>query len=459
MRKKRGFDRRSFIKNAAFGLIGGGYLSRGVDSPRQVATDSETPRIKEYHTLGRTGFKVSDLGAGHVGDEGLLHAFLDAGVNYIDTSEGYRFNERVLGNAMKNLDRKSLFITSKVMAEQSGTKEGFLKKAYRILESLRTDYLDCLMIAEPETIEMIKNEGFHAATEQLKKEGRLKFVGVAHHGSQLGWSASKEPMEKILLAAAEDGRFDIVLLAYNFLKEDMSERVLEVCSQKNIGTTLMKVNPIRTYYFLLKQDYSSNKSASATEMKEWLENNRNRENIIRRAAEEGVSVKDVERRMEKKVENAKEFIKRHNLKSDKEIRDAAIRFVLSNPHVNTVLYTLQHYSEAREFLRLSGSRLTSRDKELLTSYSRECGSLYCRHACGLCEHACPHRVPVNTIMRYDHYFVAQGREKHAMAEYAALRSTKADICQNCSGYCESACPYGVPVQFLLATAHQTLTLT
>ena len=465
MRKKTGLDRRSFIKNAAFGLIGGGYLSRGVYSPRQVEIDSEIPRIKEYRTLGRTGFKVSDLGAGHVGDEGLLRAFLDAGVNYIDTSEGYRFNERVLGKAMKNLDRKSLFITSKVMADtghnhaiQSGTKEGFLKKAYRILESLRTDYLDCLMISEPETIEMLKNEGFHAATEQLKKEGRLKFVGVSHHGSQLGWSASKDPMEKILLAAAEDGRFDVVLLAYNFLKEDMSERVLEVCSQKNIGTTLMKVNPIRTYYFLLKQDYSSNKFASATEMKEWLEKNRNREDIIRRAAEEGVSIKDVERRMEKKVENAKEFIKRHNLKSDKEIRDAAIRFVLSNANVNTVLYTLQNYSEAREFLRLSGSRLTSRDKELLTSYSRECGSLYCRHACGLCEHACPHQVPVNTIMRYDHYFVAQGREKHAMAEYAALESRKADRCQDCAGYCESACPYGVPVRALLATAHSTLTL-
>jgi predicted aldo/keto reductase-like oxidoreductase len=159
------------------------------------------------------------------------------------------------------------------------------------------------------------------------------------------------------------------------------------------------------------------------------------------------------------VENAQEFIKRHNLKSDKEIKDAAIRFVLSNPNVHTVLYTLQNYSEAHEFLKLSGGRLTSRDKKLLASYSRECGSLYCRHACGLCEHACPHQVPVNTIMRYDHYFVAQGREKHAMAEYAALRSTKADICQSCSGHCESACLYGIPVQVLLAAAHRTLSLT
>ena len=457
MSKKTGLDRRSFIKNATFGLIGGGYLSQGFDSPGQVMADSETPRIKEYRTLGRTGFKVSDLGMGHVGDEGLLRTFLDAGVNYIDTSEGYRYNERVLGNAMKDLDRKSLFITSKVIADTSYkhisqsniTKEGFLKRAYRILESLRTDYLDCLMISICETIEMLKNEGFHAATEQLKKEGRLKFVGVSNHGSQFWPRASQEPMEKILLAAAEDGRFDVVLMAYNFLKDDRGERVLEVCSQKNIGTTLMKVNPIRSY----------------NEMKEWFEKNllskskEEREKQIRKAAEEGVSIEDAERRMEKKVENAQEFIKRHNLKNDKEIRDAAIRFVLSNPNVNTVCYTLQNYSEAHEFLKLSGSRLTSRDKELLASYSRECGSLYCRHACGLCEPACPHQVPVNTIMRFDHYFVAQGREKHAMTEYAALESQKADRCQDCEGYCESACPYGVPVRFLLAAAHQTLTLT
>ena len=61
-------------------------------------------------------------------------------------------------------------------------------------------------------------------------------------------------------------------------------------------------------------------------------------------------------------------------------------------------------------------------------------------------------------MRFDHYFVAQGREKHAMAEYADLRSSKADICHSYSGYCESACPYGVPIQALLPTAHQILTM-
>jgi len=57
MSKTRGMNRRSFIKQSTLGLIGSGCLGRGVDSPRQVETDSETPRIKEYRTLGRTGLR------------------------------------------------------------------------------------------------------------------------------------------------------------------------------------------------------------------------------------------------------------------------------------------------------------------------------------------------------------------------------------------------------------------
>ena len=445
MSNKTGLDRRSFIKNSALGLFGGGIVSPKTYAHAQHMPASDNPRIKEYRTLGRTGFKVSDLGGGHVGDEGLLRAFLDAGVNYIDSSEGYRYNQRVIGSAMKSLDRKSIFITSKVLANTSYnhisqsdiTKEGFLKRAYRILESLQTDYLDCLMISGPTTVEMLKNDAFHAATRQLKKEDRLRHVGVSHHGSQYWGINTQDPMEKILLAAAEDGRFDVMLLAYNFLKEDKSEHILEVCSQKKIGTTLMKVNPVRTY----------------NEMKAWLDKRGPKIEKKQRQELQADFAK-----LQKKVDNAQEFIRRYDLKSDKEIRNAAIRFVLSNPNVHTVCYTLQNYTEAQEFLKLSGSRLNSQDSELLKAYSQECGSLYCRHACGLCEPACPHQVPVNTIMRYDHYFVAQGREKHAIEKYAGLRSNKAEVCQNCSGYCESACPYGVPVQTLLASAHQTLSM-
>ena len=98
------------------------------------------------------------------------------------------------------------------------------------------------------------------------------------------------------------------------------------------------------------------------------------------------------------------------------------------------------------------------EKVKLSAYKEGCGSFYCRHACGLCEPSCPQQVPVNTIMRFNHYYEAQGKEKFAMKQYARLATPKAGLCANCSGLCESACPYGVPVQGLLTIAHKTLSL-
>ncbi|MDH5385777.1 MAG: hypothetical protein OEY18_13830, partial [Candidatus Aminicenantes bacterium] len=71
---------------------------------------------------------------------------------------------------------------------------------------------------------------------------------------------------------------------------------------------------------------------------------------------------------------------------------------------------------------------------------------------------CPQGVPVNTIMRYNHYFVAQGREKEAMEKYNKIPGTKADMCSTCSGYCEGACPHNVPIQGMLLLAHEQLSL-
>jgi ferredoxin len=111
------------------------------------------------------------------------------------------------------------------------------------------------------------------------------------------------------------------------------------------------------------------------------------------------------------------------------------------------------------FISLSGTRLEDMEKKKLAAYKEGCGPLYCRHACGICESVCPNRVPVNTIMRYNHYFEAQGKEKYAMKCYAKMSAPKADLCAQCQGYCESACPYGVSIQGLLTLAHRTLSLT
>ena len=433
--------RRNFLKKSALGIIGAGMAAKTgcrKEAERPVK-EEEKPllKIQQYRVLGRTGFKVSDIGAGAIQDEGVLVAAFDAGVNYVDTAEQYPGHHKTLGQAIKGRDRKSIFIATKleVLEDKDKSKEGFLKRARKCLEELNTEYVDCLMMHMPENVETLKTEGFHAAMQELKAEGRIRFVGVSNHGS-FWFKDPEETMEKVLLAAAEDGRFDVFLMAYNFLQMDQAERVLEVCKEKKIGTALMKSTPIAIYYSL----------------KSRLEQLEKEEKEIHSLYSSGLQ------RYKEKYDRAQDFIKKYNLQNQTKIMDAAVRFVLDNPNVNTVCCVPKTYDELEQFLHLSDTKLSDWDKTKLNAYREGCGELYCRHACGLCEPKCPHSVPVNTIMRYNHYFMAQGREKEAMEKYAAIPGARADQCGSCSGYCEADCPYNVPIQGMLIFAHNQLSI-
>jgi predicted aldo/keto reductase-like oxidoreductase len=163
-------------------------------------------------------------------------------------------------------------------------------------------------------------------------------------------------------------------------------------------------------------------------------------------------------RFKEKAERAEMFAKKYDLQNPEEIKEAAIRFVLDNPRVSTVCCSMNTYDDLDRFVRLSGTGLRDWDKAKLSAYRQGCGQLYCRHACGECETSCPQGVPVNTIMRYNHYFLAQRREKEAMTRYNAIPGSRADVCGGCPGYCEKACPYGVPIQGMLILADRQLSL-
>ena len=252
---REGVSRRRFLGGTLASLVGAGLYGRdklyGTVSP----LDSESPsgigelKIKEYRTLGRTGFKASDIGfgSGELTDPALLEAILDRGINYIDAAEGYARGrvESTIGSVIKKRDRKSVFVSTKLTLGKERTKEKYLERAHKCLERLQTDYIDCLMIHMPSTVEHLKTEGFHAAIRELKTEGKVRFCGLSNHGPQ--WQDVPETMEKVHLAAAEDGRFDVALFVYNFIQRDMGDRILKAYKEKNVGTTIMKTNPVLNY--------------------------------------------------------------------------------------------------------------------------------------------------------------------------------------------------------------------
>ena len=435
----KSINRRGFLKSSAMGVLGSGLIGSAPLFSQEEKQTPGFPKIKGYHTLGRTGFKASDIGIGTSRGDSItvIKALLDAGVNYIDTAElyGRGVSETNIGQAIKGRDRKSIFISTKLELAPDETKEQYLSRFYKCLERLQSDYFDCLML-HGITEATVKSEVFHQVAQQLKSEGKIRFIGASNHGSRRGVEGQESPMERALLAAVKDGRFDVLLLVYNFLQNKPGEKILAACKEKNIGTTIMKSNPIWRYYG----------------MKEQIEKTRQEGKDIDAHTQESFE------QMKRVAAECESFIKENNLQNPVEVRNAALRYVLNNPDAHVLNLAFNTFEDIDNLLPLSGSRLDQKDQKILAAFQEGLGNLYCRHACGICESSCPSHVPVNTIMRYNHYFAAHGGEKYAMEKYARLESIKADKCQTCPGYCQSACPYKVPIHPLLVMAHRQLSL-
>jgi predicted aldo/keto reductase-like oxidoreductase len=442
MSKSTGIKRRDFLRNTALGVVGAGVATQTARASLIAGEESgpAMPRVRAYRPLGQTGFKAADIGLGGMAKVEVIRAMLDAGVNYIDTAETYSRgqSEISIGQAIKGRERKSLFINTKLHIKEDESKASILARAHKCLERLDTEYIDCLMTHNPSTVKMVGYEPFHQVCRQLQKEGKVRFVGISSHGSQHG--GEQDSMDQVLLAAARDGRFAVMLMVYNFIQRERAEKVLKVCQDKKIGVTLMKTNPVGRY-LAMKARVEAMKNDKGRDP-ERLKRMQNYFNDLKKSADEG-----------------EWFIKKYNLSDPAEIRIAATRFGLSHPAVNAVLARADSFEDVEQFLQASGTTLSDMEAKKLAAYTRGPGKLYCRHACGLCEASCPHQVPVNTIMRYNHYFEAQGQEKYAVQKYMALNTRQADVCDQCSGPCQAHCPYGVPIQGLLTMAHQNLTLT
>jgi predicted aldo/keto reductase-like oxidoreductase len=437
-------NRRNFIKTSSAGLLGAGLLGKQ-PFPASGDEDPAPSRIKDYRILGRTAFRVSDIGFGMPRNPALIKAALDAGVNYLDTAPGYGSSQADIGNTIGEYDRKSIFINTKIHTrhkQQFESKESVLNIARKNMEALKVEYLDCLMMQAADSCDMVKNEMFHEACDHLMQEGRLKHRGISCHGSYFPGNP-EDTMQNILLCAIEDGRFDLLLVVYNYLYPDEGGIVLKEAKKRNMGTTVMKSNPVKMYQF----------------MKSFVDNLPEGEEIPER-------YKKTFEEFEQHSKDAYAYLETNGISSgDEKLRDVAIRFALDNQDNDCTLSWFETFDDLEVHLGLSGSKLSVDDRRNLDVYKAALSPLYCRHGCSVCESACPNKVPINTIMRYNYYFSVKGREKEAMAKYARLaadsrfRPGTHDVCGNCPGYCQEACPYDVSIQPVLAIAQNNLSFS
>lgn len=120
------------------------------------------------------GFGVFQIDNGGT-KQAVLDA-IDAGYRLIDTAQAYG-NEAEVGAAIKesSVDRKALFITTKVWISSTGYE--VTKKAFQdSLAKLQLDYLDLYLIHQPYG----DVYGSWRAMEELQQAGKVRAIGISN---------------------------------------------------------------------------------------------------------------------------------------------------------------------------------------------------------------------------------------------------------------------------------------
>ncbi len=194
--------------------------------------------------LGRTNLSVSEIGFGcwAIGGSGYGPtddaASLDAldqawerGVNFFDTADtyGHGYSEKLLGRFLKGKPREEIVVATKAGWDfyHGGSRKNFEADYLRFaceqsLKRLQLETIDLYQLHNPH-VELIKNKILLDPLEELRQEGKIRFIGVSIH------------TEADAFAAMADARVDALQLIVNLLDQKMIGRVLKEAQSKRIG--------------------------------------------------------------------------------------------------------------------------------------------------------------------------------------------------------------------------------
>ena len=201
----------------------------------------------DYRPLGRTGISVSQLALGammfgafgnrdHDDSIRIIHRALDAGINLIDTADGYSSgeSEEILGKALAGGRRENVVLAVKFGVplgpdpNQRGASRRWITQAVEgSLHRLQTDWIDLYQVGVPDSNTDI-DETLGALTD-LARAGKIRAFGT-----------SKVPASQVVEAqwTAErrgHGRFRTEQPPYSILTRAIEYDLLPACLRHGMG--------------------------------------------------------------------------------------------------------------------------------------------------------------------------------------------------------------------------------
>lgn len=205
--------------------------------------------------LGKTNLKISEIAFGGVEigmpygigiqSEGdmlspddavrLLHASLDAGINFFDTARMYGNSETLMGKAFHDR-RDKVVISTKCRHFRNSTgslppeqelKSFITSSLQESLAELKTDYVDLFMLHQADP-EILNNETIAGEFQSLKSKGLVRSVGASTY--------SLEESE----TAIRSGIWEVVQTPFNLIDQRQGE-IFGLAEKYQVGIVVRSV--------------------------------------------------------------------------------------------------------------------------------------------------------------------------------------------------------------------------
>jgi aryl-alcohol dehydrogenase-like predicted oxidoreductase len=208
--------------------------------------------MMHYRTLGRTGLQVSEIGYGAWGisqsgwigaqDQESLQALqraIDLGVNFIDTALAYGegHSEQLIGQVLRNNPDTRIIVATKIPPKNGQwpapagvpVEEAFpgpyiQECTEQSLRNLGTETLDIQQF-HVWNDEWVGQGDWPETIQRLKEQGKIRFFGVSINDHQ--------PDNALRLI--ETGIVDTVQVIYNIFEQSPEDTLFPACHQHHIG--------------------------------------------------------------------------------------------------------------------------------------------------------------------------------------------------------------------------------
>jgi predicted aldo/keto reductase-like oxidoreductase len=368
-------NRRGFLRTGITGAAGIVALSPGFAPPEA----SQKKKNIIYRTLGTTGIKVPvvSFGVMRADNPNLCKAAYENGITFFDTANGYNNgnNETMIGNLLRNYPRISFVVSTKV--KPAGVDNQGVPSAQTTEADFLAKFHTSLARLQMDYVDILYVHDIRNA-ELLEYKPIINAIrGLKEKGKVkfIGFSTHVN-MSSVISVAAGTRTWDVILTTYNYKLPDIPEMDAALKKATDAGIGIVAMNTLAGGGFL---DKGKTKPINTT---------------------------------------------------------AAIKWVLSNPNVHTVISGMTAIEHLDLNVRIMEDiTMNEQEKQDLLMAKAEPG-LFCS-GCTNCLRTCPLKLPVPDLMRA--YMYAYGYSNPNMAyQLLGELGTGSAPCSDCAS-CQVNC--------------------